>query len=1049
MASSSSNSTTVASRKEEALWLLERLVPGTGVNNLSLAFRVDSPLSTTLLSRSLTLLASRHAVLRTVFHAEETGLLKEVLSEGRFPVEVSRTSVTGSIDSALTAFVAQPFTLDGQPLLRAGYFTHELGDYFCLAVHHLVFDTTSAVILCDELIAVYTALAAEAEAESPMALRHRGPVADEAIASAESLAFWRSELSGAQPQDLELNCSKPDRGEPPNLDGDQVTVDLSAEAVATVRRLAKELRAPEAVVLLAAYSALLAGHGAGPDTVIGSPIDIRRQPSLGAIGYHVNVLPLRIPYQPEQGFTELVRRTRDIFFGALTHSDVPVDHLLSEIPRSNSSWRHTLFRHVFNYVPQNGPTELTIAGIRAEPVTVENGSSKFDLEFFLLPSDDGITLRVVYGTQTLARNDARALAARYDALLTTLGENPQRPLGDISQCAPGDRSVIDRANDTMVPEGPTVLEQILARAAHSPHRVAVEDGERQVSYGQLVLTARLTERLLRAHGVSPRDRVAVYARRGPELAAAVLGIWLTGAAYVPLDPDHPRQRVEYQLTDSGVPVVLAAPESPAPAAPGRVVVPLVPVVPDAPGTPDVPDTAPGAVPDPRAAAYLIYTSGSTGRPKGTVISHGALANLIAHFTVELDVTPDDAALWMTTFSFDISALELFLPLTSGGRLVIATDESRLDGTALAELLKRHDVGIVQATPTTWRIVADEASGALAGRRVLCGGEPMPVQLAHRLLETGCELRNVYGPTETTIWSTSTLVSAGQLRDEDTTVAVGAPLRNTRVFVASPEGPELPIGVSGELCIAGSGVAIGYHNLPRLTGERFGEHPAYGRFYRTGDLARWRADGTLEVLGRHDRQIKLRGNRIELGEVESVLLAHPDVAAVAVVVAGDTSADGVLVGFVEATPDTTPHDLRDRLWEYARTELVGSSVPHHFEVVPALPTTANDKVDYPALVRQAHEWLDRSRDAEGDDAPASVDSGDPLVREIGELFRDLLRVHRVDASTNFFTNGGHSLLGAQLAQRIGISTGVRLRLAEVFSHPSPADLAQLVRSRQEG
>ncbi|MEU5599656.1 amino acid adenylation domain-containing protein [Streptomyces sp. NPDC020298] len=1030
-----------ASRKEEALWLLEGLVPETGVNNLSIAFRVESPLSIPLLEKTLTHLIGRHEILRTVFHAEETGIRRGVLGAGEAAVPVARTVLDGPADrvgETLTRFVARPFALDGTPLLRAGYFEHPAGDHFCLAVHHLVFDTTSAVVLTGEIAAAYTALAAGEDL--PAALQGRGPVRAETPASEKSFAYWRDRLAGAQPQDLELNYGKPDRGEQPTLEGGQVTVPLPADAVATVRRLTKELRAPEAVVLLAAYATLLAGHGAGTDTVIGSPVDVRGRKELGALGYHVNVLPLRIPHRPEESFRHLVRRTRDTFFDALRHSDVPVDHLLSEIPRSTSSWRHTLFRHVFNYVPQNGPAEFSLGEVRAVPVTVENGSSKFDLEFFLLPTADGITLRLVYGTQLLDRAHAEALAARYGALLTALGADPDRAVGTVAQCGPGDRAVVDAANATDAPEGPDVPAQIAERAARTPDAVAVEDGERQVTYGQLWNTARRTARLLREHGVTPGGLVAVHAPRSPELAAAVLGIWLTGAAYVPLDPDHPRQRVEYQLADSATPLVLTGPAGEVPPAPGREVLPMLPVTDEPAPADDRQAEAPGD----GTPAYLIYTSGSTGRPKGTVVGHGALANLIAHFAAELAVTPADATLWLTTFTFDISALELFLPLTSGGRLVVAPDDSRLDGVALGALLERHDVGIVQATPTTWRLVTDDAAEALAGRRVLCGGEPMPVQLAQRLLDTGCELRNVYGPTETTIWSTTALVTADRIGPDDTAVEVGAPLRNTQVFVAALNGTELPVGVAGELCIAGTGVALGYHGRPELTAERFGTHPEYGRFYRTGDTARWRADGRIELLGRSDRQIKLRGNRIELGEVESVLLAHPDVATAAVVVAGDTSADGVLVAFVQPRAGAGA-GLEDALWEYARAELVGASVPHHFELVETLPTTANEKTDYPALARRAADWHAADRDT-ATAAPAA-ESADPLVREIVGYFRELLGSERVDATSNFFTSGGYSLLAAQLAQRIGASTGVRLRLAQVFAQPTPTDLAEAVRSQR--
>lgn len=1025
--------------KEEALWLLETLVPGTGVNNLSLAMRVDRALSLPLVDAALDAVINRHTALRTVFIATEAGLRKGVLDEGRV-VRTSRHVVAGDVPAAMSGFVAEPFPLAGEPLIRAGYFEHDSGDYLCLAVHHLIFDTTSALVLREELAAAYSSL--QADLPLPDIFAAPEPVADDIPPSQQSLAFWREHLAGARPQELELACGVPDRGEAPTLAGDQVTVELSKEATASIRQLAKRWRAPEAVVLLAAYSALLAGHGAGPDTVIGSPIDIRRPASAGAVGYHVNVLPLRIPHRPEQSFGQLVRRTRDIFFAALSHVDVPVDNLLSEIPRTGSSSRHTLFRHVFNYVPTTGPAEFAIGDARAVAVTVENGSSKFDLEFFLLPSPAGTRLRVVYNSELLRREDARALAARYEALLIAADADADRPLRDIGLMSADDRAVIDSANATAAPDAASVLEAVLAAAAATPERVAVVDGAREITYQQLLRAARATHELLHAHGVTATDRVALHALRSGELAAAVLGVWLAGASYVPLDPDHPRQRVAYQLADADATVVLTADNVAAP--PGTAgcrSLPMVPIPSD--GEPLANELTAGNA-APGACAYLIYTSGSTGRPKGAVVSHGALANLVAHFATELTVTPRDTTLWMTTFSFDISALELLLPLTTGGRLVIADEQSRTDGAALGRSLRRHDVSIVQATPTTWRLVAPTAADALTDRKVLCGGEPMPVSLARTLLATGCELRNVYGPTETTIWSTSTLVTSESL-DDDSTVTIGKPLRNTSVFVVAPDGTELPVKVSGELCIAGAGVADGYHGRPELTVERFGNHPVHGRFYRTGDRARWRPDGNLELLGRTDRQIKLRGNRLELGEIEAVLLAHPQVSAAAVVVAGDTSADGALVAFVEVTGPA--QEMTGVLWQHARAELPPSALPHHVDVVPALPTTANNKVNYPELTRRAELWLAGSRDSVAAVEPDDVD--DLLVYDIVELFRDLLNSARVDAITNFFTAGGHSLLGAQLAQRLKRSTGVAVRLADVFAHPSPTALAELIRSRRAG
>ncbi|MCP2170201.1 non-ribosomal peptide synthetase [Goodfellowiella coeruleoviolacea] len=1021
-----------ASRREQALWLLDRLVPGSGVNNLHLAFRVRGGLDLPACRQALSFLLHRHQVLRTVFTAGETGLRKAVLAPERIEVDVpERACPDETVHAELTAFVARPFVLDGRPLLRAVCLRCPGGDVFCVAVHHLNFDTVSATVLHEEFVAVYDALVAGGQ--PPAELRDQVPALPEAEPSQESLRFWRTQLRGVRPDDLELSCGTPNA---PNttLAGGQVTHALSAEAVAVVRRLERDVRAPEAVVLLAAYYLLLHNHGAGPDLVVGSPINVRGPAAARAIGYHVNVVPLRVRVEPGESFRELVRRTRNVFLSAITHVDVPVDNLLAEIPRTGSSWRHTVFRHVFNYVPDSGAARFRIGGLVGEPLAVETGYSKFDLEFFVLPSADGIRVRAAHGAEVLDRSDVRALLLRYEALLVALGQGVDQPVADLRGWSEPDTTTIAAANATARPVSPpTVLAAVAAAVAASPAAVAVVDGERQVSYQRLWDAALAVRDLLAGcgvarSGVAPRAVVAVLAPRGPELAAAVLGVWLAGAAYLPLDPDHPEQRLTHQLTDAGARVVLAAAGLSVPASQERTVLTL-PGVDEARPRADLDTTA--AHPD--GCAYLIYTSGSTGRPKGTLVSHASLANLVAHFADELDVTGADAVLWLTTFTFDISALELLLPLVRGGRLVVAPDEARVDGRALRELVRRHAVGIVQATPTTWRCVLDEVADELAGRRVLCGGEPLPPALARRLVATGCQLRNVYGPTETTIWSTCARVD-GVVGER---VAVGRPIGNTQVFVMDAAGRDLPVGVRGELCIAGGGVAIGYHDRPELTAQRFGDHPRYGRFYRTGDVARWLPDGTLELAGRADRQIKLRGNRIELGEIESVLCDHPEVAGAAVVVAGDPSADAVLVAFVQ-TADSA--GAADRLWQHARAQLPRSWVPQEFVIVDALPTTVNDKVDYSTLTGLAERR--RADRAERPDAPADAD---PLLAAVLGLFAELLGRADVTAGTNFFVHGGHSLLAAKLAQRLHAATGVRLRLAEVFNDPTPAGLAERLRA----
>ncbi|MFF3540101.1 amino acid adenylation domain-containing protein [Streptomyces sp. NPDC002466] len=1047
---------TAASRKEQALWLLEKLVPSGAVNNLSVVFSTDEPLGEWELQETLDALLARHETLRTVFHGADGALVKQTVPADRFTVPVdTRPMSKDDARAAVAELVATPFAFDGRPLVRAGHFQGPDGDVFCLVIHHIVFDTVSAGILLTELTGIYEAVAAGIDI--PEELREPRPALNSSPYSQESLTYWRDHLRDFDPSALGLDCGTDDLPDP-TLIGDSVLHTLSDDARDAVRRLQQELRAPEAVVLLAAYYLLLARHGAGPDLVVGSPANIRPADAPDAIGYHVNTLPLRARVNLDTGFRDLAAQAREAFFGAITHADVPVDVLLPEIRHTGSTWRNTLFRHLFNYVPNAGPPTFDIDGTTATRLLVENGYSKFDLEFFFLASPEEITIRGVFYTAVLSRSDTEFLLERYDALLVDLGRNPDRPMGELSALGPRDRAIIDAANDTAVEvTPPTLVEAIAGTVAHAPHAVAFEDGERTVTYAQLWRTALANRDRLREAGTRPGDVVALGGRRSPELAAAVLGTWLTGAAYLPLDPDHPAQRTAYLLEDSGAGIVLAAPDFDHTPRDGVRVRPMAAVADLGDGSAGIgpagigpagigsvgtglPDTGLtgdelAVTAEPGDTAYLIYTSGSTGKPKGTSITHRGLANAITHFRHEIGATADDVMLWLTTFTFDISGLELFVPLISGGRIAVAPDAARRDGQVLLDVLERHRVGIIQATPTTWNLIVDKAGHRLDGLCGLTGGEPMPPALARQITAAGCRLINMYGPTETSIYSTCGTIPPGAI-----TVDIGTPMDNTQLFVTDAEGRERPVGVRGELCIAGSGVALGYHNRPELTMDRFGSHLKLGPFYRTGDLACWRPDGTVELQGRIDRQVKLRGNRIELGEVEAVLLEHPQVQGVAVVVDDEAGGGPLLVAFVQCGTDTPADGLADRLWAHARATLPGSSVPQEFIVVDSFPATVSHKTDYLELKRMARQH----RAARSAAAGTTAHEGDALVADLVALWQELLDRSDVDGDTNFFAHGGHSLLGAQLVQRVEETVGTPLAMADLYTDPTPARLAARIR-----
>ncbi|MEU9291545.1 amino acid adenylation domain-containing protein [Streptomyces sp. NPDC048275] len=1017
------------------MWLLERLVPDAAANNLALAFQVDGRLDVFALQEALELLFRRYDVLRTVYYATGAELLKGVVPPSEFSIpleEIDDFAVPPEgIEPALRPFVTRRFVFDGRPLARAGLFHHPDGDLLCLAFHHLDYDIISGTVLVEELVSLYGDIVAGLAPDEEL-LTTVGAFT-EPEPSAASLAYWRERLEDFDPAGLDLSCGAPDPAET-TMRGDQVVHVLSAEAREVVKQLQREVRAPEAVVLLAAYDLLLAAHGAGPDITVGSPVSVRPPGAPRTVGHHTNVLPLRVYVDRQENFRTLVRKTRDAYFGALAHAGVTVDSISELVPRAGSSWRNRLCRHLFNYFPQLGMTDFEVAGQRAWPIVVENGFSKFDLEFFIASAEDRITVNARYSTEKLDRADAQALLLRYEALLLSLGADVDRPTGEIQVWSEQDRAVIGAANDTAHEfDPPGVVEAVYRHARDTPQAVAVQHGDRSVTYRQIWDTAQSTRATLAGLGIGSGDIVALAAARSPELVATVLGIWLSGAAYLPVDPEHPVQRVTYLLEDSGAKAVFTDRDLGLPAAEDKPNLPLAPVA-AADAAADAAGLAPLPAPvDQESLAYLIYTSGSSGRPKGALLPHRAISNIAADYTVRLRATPDTATLWMTTFAFDMANLEHYVPLYSGGRIVIAPDEARLDGKVLRGLIERYDPRILQATPTTLRQVLDHVEDLLAGRVVVTGAEPVPVTLAKRLLATGCEVVNAYGPTETITWCTWGVVPAG-LGDR---IDVGGPIRNIRMMVLAPDGRELPVGVRGEVCIAGAGVCHGYHGRSELNAERFGEHPEYGRFYRSGDVGQWLPDGRLELFGRADRQVKLRGNRIELGEVEAALLGHTDVRGAAVIVVGDRSADGRLVAFVESAADG---DISDSLWEYARTELPRAAVPQDFIVVDTLPTNANEKVDYLAL-----ELLATTHQAtHGGTGATDASSDDDLVNQLIAIWLEVLGRDGVNARTNFFTHGGHSLLGARLVQDVEEAVGVTVKLADLFSNPTPTALAAHIR-----
>jgi amino acid adenylation domain-containing protein len=828
---------------------------------------------------------------------------------------------------------------------------------------------------------------------------------------------------------------------PPEFAGGLVGRFLSEEAKAALVRLRDRCRATDAIVLLAAYYVLLHRHGAAADQVVGVMANTRRAARTGDVGYHVSTLPLRLRIDPDAGFAAVVADATSALIDGLRHSDVPFEMVAGEVGDAADVdwWRSRLVRHLFNFrqsaaaapaapelarresTPSNGavPTEPNWRGL----TDVHTGLARFDLELTAEWVTGDLSVRLGYRDERYDRGFVFDLLGRLDALLVAAGADDGLAVAELDLTAPRDRALLAEANDTAtrLPGPATVLAAFAERAAAVPDAVAVIDDGLPTTYRQLARAATMVrDRIVAELGDANGAVVALAGPRGAGLAAAALGVWAAGAAYLPLDPDHPADRLGFELDDADCRLIIDGDRLPAACRNGRTCLSTEPPAATVGTGPSFVDES-----GPDDVAYVIYTSGSTGRPKGVRLSHANLANVVGHFAAGLDVTAGTGMIWLTTFAFDISALELWLPLTRGGRVVTAPDEARTDPARLLALATAHDVAVLQATPTTWRLVArDACATGLAGRTVLCGGEPLSPALARELLATGCRLINVYGPTETTIWSTS-----AELVDD--AITVGTPIANTVAAVLDERGNPLPPGLTGELCLAGAGVAIDYLDRPELTGDRFRTDPRFGRYYRTGDLARWRRDGRLELVGRADRQIKLRAHRIELGEVENAFEDHAEVAAAAVLPVGQLDGDGFLAAFVVAAQRP---GLADDLWRHAARVLPAYAVPARIIAVDALPQTANGKVDLGALAL-------RLADVHGA-VPAERAVPDGPVGELLALWRELLGRDGLDEQANFFLNGGSSLQAVRLAERAGAVLGTKLTLGMVFRAPTPVALAAL-------
>ncbi|HEX2079484.1 MAG TPA: amino acid adenylation domain-containing protein, partial [Longimicrobium sp.] len=1038
---------------QQRLWVLDRLDPGTAAFNLLRPLRLRGALDVAALERAIDALRARHESLRTTFAEGEDGTPVQVIhpfASAALEVEDLSALAPQEREAAVGERVHRDantgFDLVAGPLFRARLLRLGSDEHvLLLALHHVIADGWSLGILARELGALYAAFQAGAPDPLPAlpvqyadyALWQREHLSGDTLA--KQLAFWRGALAGAPPA-LELPADRP--RPPAERHRGRVVRDRMEPALgARVRALAQAEGATPFHVLLAGLRVVLSRWSGQEDVVIGTPVAGRaRSETEGLIGFFVNTLPLRGAVRADDSFRALLRREKDAALAAFDHQDLPFERIVEElrIPRDLS--RNPVFQ--VSLMLQNARVEaMHLAGVEIAPLEVEYDSARFDLAFDLYEEDDGgVRVETEYATDLFEHATVGRMVAHLKRLLSDAAAAPDAPVSRLPLLGEDERAaVVERWNATardwpFIP----VHRRFAEQAARTPDAVAVEGVDGALTYAELDALSTGVAAALRARGAGRGTLVAVCAERSARMAAALLGVLRAGAAYLPLDPEYPAERLAYMLEDSGARLLLteralserldsaalplSARSSCGEGAGGRGPTGLVLLDEIAPADRAGADAAVNA----EDLAYVIYTSGSTGRPKGVMVRHGGVSSFLRSMAEAPGLRADDTLLVVTTIAFDISVLELFLPLSLGARSVVATREQAADPTLLAALVARSGATVMQATPATWAMLLASGWTPRPGMRLLSGGEALPRTVADALLGAGAELWNLYGPTETTIWSATAPVPA------EGAIPLGQAIANTTLYVLDPAGSPAPLGVPGELFIGGTGVARGYLNRPGLTAERFVPDPfgAPGsRLYRTGDRVRRRADGALEFLGRADFQVKLRGFRIELGEIEAALRAHPGVGGAAALVREETG-DARLVAYVVASdPDAPPAGpelrafLRERLPEYM--------VPSAFVALDAFPLTPNGKVDRRALP---------APDAQAAERPFTPPRT-PREQALAGIWREVLRRERIGLDDDFFELGGHSLLAAQVLSRVRRELGVELPLRALFEASTLRALAE--------
>jgi amino acid adenylation domain-containing protein len=1012
---------------QERFWFLDKMEPGNPTHNINIAYRLMGRLDVQALQNSLSAIVARHETLRTTIRIRDERPYQHISENRSVALPLVALNDDSELQAHLLECIKQPFDLETGPLFRCKLFRlQEDNHVLWIGMHHIISDGWSLSVFCQELSAFYGHFAGQNTAPRlpalPQQYRHFAAAQRRSIAEPdfpEKLNFWLEKLKSV-PAQTELFPDAPRPGEQRYI-GAAYEFAFPPELSELVARAVQTYKVSPFVLLVSAFAALVYRYTGQSDIVLGSPNANRTKREWEPlIGCFINPMALRMQISPTASFEELLRHVQEVVLEAHAHGDIPFDQIIQSLHLQRDLSRNPIFQMLFQVFT---PTPLSLPNLSVTPVSIASQFTEMDLQFFVSEEAGSFSGKIIYSTDLFAEGTIAQLAEHFLNFTRSALQLPRQAIGQLSLLSADDfQRQIFEWNRTRAdfPAEQTIAELVREQARQTPEKTAVIFQENRLSYAELSRRGNQFAHYFVDKGIKPGDVVGICLYRQLDLLPCLLGIIQTGAAYVPMDPVYPAERLRYMMSDAGIQMVIAedATANLFTDTDGEVI--KLSHIQTALAT--FPDTPLPQSHDPERLMYMLYTSGSTGKPKGVQVCHRNVMNLLTSVQKQPGITKDDRLLSITSLSFDISVLELYLPIISGATLVLIDESLAVDPRLLAEQLEAHQITFFQATPATWRMLVDAGWENRTVRTAITGGEALAADLAKKLLDRGLTLWNMYGPTETTIYSTLEKILP------DTHITIGKPLQNTRAFIVDANFQPVPVGVPGELVISGAGVSKGYRNLPEMTAERFVplppalQDPAFGKWqiaYRTGDLARFLPDGRIDYLGRIDNQVKLRGFRIELGEVESLLREVEGVSEAVAAVKEIAPGDERLIAYVTESQDGVFQQRKAR--KYLRTKLPTYMIPGSFIVLDKLPLTPSGKVDRKALPMPqtgAHTAAKKLPSTE-------------MEKALAEIWQELIGIDTVYLQDNFFDVGGHSLLAMQMILKVESRLGCRITPRDVL------------------